>query len=115
MVRSVLQKSGKIAFLMLATSLCLLHYSFAPAMTEQEMLTWTNKCLSTSYDPSGDDKLKTFQLILTADGFIRLRKSYPKGREEYHSFHMHRPDLGLSLKLVVMCRPAFGKAIQLNL
>jgi len=95
MLRSVLQKNKKGLFLTVAALTCLLHYSFTPAMDEQEMLTWTNNCLAASYDPSGDDKLKTWQLTLTADGFIRLRKTYARGKEEFHSFHLSRfSDMG---------------------
>ena len=71
-------------------SLCLLHFSFKSAMTEQEMLTWSNRCLSESYDPSGEVKLKKWELTLTGDAFVRLRKDYTNGKEEFYSFHLHR-------------------------
>jgi hypothetical protein len=95
MFRSVLQKFRKTVFFMLAAFLCLLHCSFTPPMSEQEMLDWANKCLSQSYDPSAEGNLKTWQLTLTDDGFIRLRKNYQKGKVEYYSFQLHRlSDMG---------------------
>jgi len=59
-------------------------------MTEQEMLTWSNKCLTECYDPSGQAKLKKWELVLTDDAFIRLRKTYTNGKQEYFSFQLHR-------------------------
>jgi hypothetical protein len=67
-----------------------INYSFKPAMTEQDWLLWTNRCLLQSYDASGDIKLKKWDLTITNDSFIRLRKTYSKGKEEYYSFNLHR-------------------------
>jgi hypothetical protein len=59
-------------------------------MSEQEMLSWSNKCLTECYDPSGQAKLKKWELVLTDDAFIRLRKTYANGKQEYFSFQLHR-------------------------
>jgi hypothetical protein len=59
-------------------------------MSEQEMLSWSNKCLTECYDPSGQAKLKKWELVLTDDAFIRLRKTYTNGKQEYFSFQLHR-------------------------
>ena len=67
-----------------------MHYSFKPAMTEQEMVDWSNRCLNESYDPSGEPKLKKWELVFTDDAFIRLRKTYANGKQEYYSFQLHR-------------------------
>ncbi len=58
-------------------------------MTEQDWLIWANKCLTQSYDPSADSKLKKFEFSVTNDAFIRLRKTYAKGKQEYYSFNLH--------------------------
>lgn len=70
--------------------LALLHLSFTTDNDEQQMLDWGNKCFSEIYDPSGDVKLKKFDWTLTPDAFIRLRKTYENGKEEYYSFQLHR-------------------------
>jgi hypothetical protein len=90
MLRSVLQKTKKLYFLVVIVLLGLLHFSFKAEMSEQEMLAWSNKCLNESYDPSGEAKLKKWELTLTDDAFIRLRKTYANGKQEYYSFQLHR-------------------------
>src|ERR1700744_2496917 len=89
MIRSVIQKANKTYFLTAILVLSLLHFSFKAEMTEQEMLTWSNKCLNESYDPSGETKLKKWDLTLTEDAFVRLRKVYTNGKQEYYSFQLH--------------------------
>jgi hypothetical protein len=90
MIKSVLQKTKKLYFLRATVLLAVVHFSFKPAMTEQAMLNWSNKCLTESYDPSGQAKLKKWELVLTDDAFIRLRKTYTNGKQEYFSFQLHR-------------------------
>ncbi len=72
--------------------LALLHLSFKTGMNEQQMLTWSNKYFSTSYDPSGEAKLKKWELVLTDDSFIRFRKTYQNGKQEYFSLYLQRLD-----------------------
>jgi hypothetical protein len=90
MVRSVLKKSKKTFFSMALVLLGLLHYSFKPAADEQQLLAWSNKCLAESYDPSAELNLKKWDIALTGDAFIRLRKTYKNGKQEYYSFQLHR-------------------------
>jgi hypothetical protein len=68
-----------------SASLC-----FTYAMDEQQWLTWSNKCLTQSYNTDGDAKLKKWELSLTDNAFVRLRKTYANGKQEYYSFHLHR-------------------------
>jgi len=89
MIRSVIQKANKTYFLTAILAFSLLHCSFKAEMTEQEMLTWSNKCLNESYDPSSEAKLKKWDLTLTGDAFVRLRKVYTNGKQEYYSFQLH--------------------------
>jgi hypothetical protein len=42
------------------------------------------------FDAEAAGKLKKWELILTDDSFIRLRKIYSNGKQEYYSFHLHR-------------------------
>lgn len=90
MIRSVIQKANKTYFLTAILALSLLHFSFKAEMTEQEMLTWSNKCLNESYDPSGEAKLKKWDIALTDDAFVRLRKVYTNGMQTYYSFQLRR-------------------------
>ena len=59
-------------------------------MTEQEILAWSNKCLTQSYDPSGEAKIKKWDITLTDDAFVRLRKVYTNGMQTYYSFQLRR-------------------------
>lgn len=70
-----------------AVSLC-----FVAGMTDQDWLNWGNKCLSESYDPSSEIKIKKWELNLTDDSFIRLRKTYQNGKQEYFSLYLQKLD-----------------------
>ncbi|BAU55537.1 hypothetical protein [Mucilaginibacter gotjawali] len=65
-------------------------YGFKYRFDEQDWLSYTNRCLAQSYDASGDSKLKKVEFFLTPDSFIRLRKTYAKGKQEYYSFNLHQ-------------------------
>ncbi|HEY4322649.1 MAG TPA: hypothetical protein VGN20_01650 [Mucilaginibacter sp.] len=66
------------------------NYGFKYSSNEQGWLSWTNKCLAQSYDSSGDAKLKKWDLAITNDDFIRLRKTYQKGKQVYYSFNLNK-------------------------
>jgi hypothetical protein len=89
MVKSVLPKNKKIALLLGVVLAAAVSFCFVADMTDQDWLTWGNKCLSQSFDPSADQKIKKWELVLTDDSFIRLRKTYQNGKQEYFSFHLH--------------------------
>ena len=57
-------------------------------MDEQGWLNWANKFLSETYDPSVEPKLKKYEIMLTPDHFIRLRKTYQHGKQEYYSLNV---------------------------
>ncbi|UOE50464.1 hypothetical protein MTO98_05170 [Mucilaginibacter sp. SMC90] len=67
-----------------------LNYGFKAEMSEQEWLNWSNKCLNACFNPTGENNLKKWELNLTTDYFIRLRKTYQQGKQEYFSFNLHR-------------------------
>ncbi|HTH81849.1 MAG TPA: hypothetical protein VL490_02865 [Mucilaginibacter sp.] len=89
MLKSVLPKIKKPVFifsvmLMACISLCF--------VVEQDWLNWGNRCLQEVFDPTADAKLKKWELTLTDDSFIRLRKTYQNGKQEYFSFQLHQLD-----------------------
>jgi hypothetical protein len=86
-VLSQIKKTGLLAAIIIAAAL---NFSFKYCFNETDWLMWTNKCLSASYDPSGDVKLKKWDITVTSDSFFRLRKTYAKGQQEYYSFNLHQ-------------------------
>lgn len=85
MVNSVLQKRFKIIAL---TGLCLLLFGFRTEPDVRQMLSWSNRILNQVYDQSGDVKLKKLELNVTDNYFLRLRKTYQNGKQEYFSCHL---------------------------
>ena len=65
-------------------------YCFKMKNLEQDWLAWANRCLAQSYDGSRDNNLKKVEIMVTADDFIRLRKVFLKGKEEYYSFNLKK-------------------------
>ena len=61
-------------------------------MDAEGWLEWGNKCLTEEYNPPADQQLKKWELMLTPDHFIRLRKTYQHGKQEYYSFNLNRLD-----------------------
>jgi len=82
-----IKKTGIIAGIVLTVSI---NYCFKSSLTDEDWLVWVNKCFSESYDPSGDAKLKKWELTVTGDAFIRLRKTYAKGKQVYYSFNLSK-------------------------
>lgn len=80
----------KVFILSLLLLFSIANSGFKHSMTATDWLTWTNRCLEESYDPSGDTKLKKWELNVTSESFIRLRKTYAKERQEYFSFNLHQ-------------------------
>ncbi|MEO6851165.1 MAG: hypothetical protein ABI203_11695 [Mucilaginibacter sp.] len=92
MLRSVLLKAKEAAIILLIVLPIAVNYGFGPGMSEQDWLVWTNKCLSESYIPPPDAKLKKWEIELSPDHFLRLRKTYQHDRQEYFSFHISKLD-----------------------
>ncbi|SEO91398.1 hypothetical protein SAMN05192574_11621 [Mucilaginibacter gossypiicola] len=87
---SILPSIGKNALITSLLALSVLNYGFKAEMSEQEWLNWSNKCLNGSFNPTPDINLKKWELTLTSDYFLRLRKTYQQGKQEYFSFNLHR-------------------------
>ncbi|SEP38125.1 hypothetical protein [Mucilaginibacter sp. OK283] len=85
---SLLIKKAAVIIAILVSS-CFI-YGFKPGMGDQEWLNWSNKCLTESFNPPPDIALKKWELTLTNDYFLRLRKTYQHDRQEYFSFNLHR-------------------------
>lgn len=67
------------------SSLC-----FKAAMNEGQWLTWSNKCFTQFFNPDGEQKLKKWELNLTDQAFVRLRKTFANGKQEYYSLQLRR-------------------------
>ena len=63
---------------------------FAAFMDEQGWVSWGNKALTESYDPSAEPNIAKWEITLTPDHFIRLQKTYQQGNREYFSFNIKR-------------------------
>jgi hypothetical protein len=90
MKTSIIPAIGKTALITSIFALIALNYGFKAEMSEQEWLNWSNKCLITSFDPNPDINLKKWEITVTGDYFLRLRKTYQHGKQEYFSFNLHR-------------------------
>ncbi|MDB5061759.1 MAG: hypothetical protein JWP67_1602, partial [Mucilaginibacter sp.] len=88
MQTSLLPRTKKVLLFAFLISICAFICGFSVFRGEQEWLNWGNKFLIETYDPSAEPKLKKYEIMLTPDNFIRLRKTYQQGKQEYYSFHI---------------------------
>jgi len=93
MLKSILSKAKENAIMLLILFSVASSYAFRSGMGEKEWLDWSNKCLSESYNPSSEAKLKKWEFTITPEHFIRLRKTYQHGKQEYFSFHLDKLDI----------------------
>ncbi|RFZ85825.1 hypothetical protein DYU05_09595 [Mucilaginibacter terrenus] len=82
-----MRKARKIVLILGITALLC---SFKAFNAEQDWITWANHALSESVDPLAEARVKKWEIMLTADHFMRLRKTYQQGKQEYYSFNMQR-------------------------
>ena len=56
------------------------------------VIAWARNYLTQNFDPieAKNVKLKKWELNITNDGFFRLKKYYPSGKQEYFSFNLSR-------------------------
>lgn len=87
MVKSVLPKTQKVAIVFSVLISAALSFCF---VADTDWLSWSNKCLTQSFDAMAGTKLKKWELNITEESFIRLRKTYQTGKQEYFSFHLQR-------------------------
>lgn len=89
MFKSLLIRPAKFAILLAIIPTFAFKYPLRAKMNEQEWLQWSNKCLNEVYDPSGETKLKSWELTISPEHFLRLRKTFQHGKQEYFSLHLH--------------------------
>ena len=92
MIKSVLFKTKKLIFSILIILSVVANYAFGPGMGEKEWLDWSNKFLSESFNSSLESRLKKWEITVSPERFIRLRKFYPHGKQEYYSLHINKLD-----------------------
>jgi len=63
---------------------------FSLCFVADDWFSWSNQCLTASYDTTADVKLKKLEINLTEDAFLRLRKTYQNGKQEYFSLHLQQ-------------------------
>src|ERR1700754_4504019 len=90
MKKTLLSQTKKILLVSPILLISWLNYSFKAGTDDIEWLDWSNKCLTETYNPLPDVKLKKWELTLTNDYFLRLRKTYQHGKQVYYSFNLHR-------------------------
>lgn len=88
MVKSTFTAFRSVYALGLASVLSLAGFGWY--MDKQDTISWSNQCLFQSYDASGELKLKKWELSVTADAFMRFRKTFQNGKQEYFSFNIRR-------------------------
>lgn len=64
---------------------CVILLGFINAPDTRQMLNWSNHLLAHIYNPSGDVKLKKWELNISDNYFLRLRKTYQNGKQKYFS------------------------------
>jgi len=92
MVRSILNNMKRTSITLLIMLPAALLCAFGPGMGEKEWLDWSNKCLTNSYNPTGEAKLKKWEISITPEHFIHFRKTYQHGKQLYYSFNLKQLD-----------------------
>ena len=90
MVKPVLRRTRKTFIVLSISCMALLICGFRFATDETEWLNWSNKTLTESYNPSSEANLKKWEITITPEHFIRLRKTFQHGKQEYYSFNLSR-------------------------
>lgn len=84
------RKINKTACGLGLAAVLLLLTAFKTADDTARLIDWTNRYLTEAFDPGSETKLKKWELALSPDLFIRLRKTYTNGRQEYYSFKLDK-------------------------
>ncbi|MBS1528335.1 MAG: hypothetical protein JST19_22000 [Bacteroidetes bacterium] len=90
MTGSLIIKRKWVIALLAIIPICAFKYVQGSKMGEQDWLDWSNKCLNQCYDPSNEAKLVKWELSITPDHYLRLRKTFPHERQEYFSLQLQR-------------------------
>ncbi|MEO6520362.1 MAG: hypothetical protein ABIN91_01685 [Mucilaginibacter sp.] len=92
MILSINKPSARKFFIpvVIAFAMVLCCFKSDRRMDASEAVTYSNHCLNQSYDASGESKLKKWEMSVTEDLFVRLRKTYIGGKQDYFSFRIKR-------------------------
>ncbi|RXF71264.1 hypothetical protein [Arcticibacter tournemirensis] len=60
------------------------------SVSDQQTIEWIHHCIAGRFNASEGTKLKKWELNISEVGFLRLRKYYPNGKQEYFSFNLSR-------------------------
>jgi len=89
MFKSTFLGAQRLCYAMILVAV-IVFYGFSWYNDRQETINWSDHCLFYAYDSSGEVNLKKWDISLTNDAFIRFRKTYLNGRQEYFSFNLRR-------------------------
>jgi hypothetical protein len=92
MIISINKPSARKVFVpfIIALAMILCCFKSSIRMDANEAVAYSNHCLNESYDASGDAKVKKVELSVTEDLFVRFRKTYTGGKQDYYSFRVKR-------------------------
>lgn len=90
MQTSLLPAKKKTVIIAIISVSWLFFGGFKAVNDELGWLKWSNRFLNESYDPTVEPMLKKYEIMLTPDHFVRLRKTYQQGKQEYYSFNVKR-------------------------
>lgn len=90
MVTSAFSPIRSICLILLLIGIGVCCYAFKFSADKQSYLTWSNGCLYQAFDSTIEPKLKKWDIIITYDNFLRFRKTYYNGKQEYYSFNLHK-------------------------
>lgn len=86
---SVCKKRGYCLVLGLGSALLILAGA-RRADFDQSRASWIKRCIEGRFYAPEQGKLKRWDLNVNTGGFLRLRKYYRNGKEEYFSFNLER-------------------------
>ena len=85
------QKFLKFACSILIIGFISIGWKLYPGKVPSDALRAAEKCLQQCFDTGvRKNKLKKYEIQISDKGFLRLRKYYPNGKEEYYSFNLKK-------------------------
>lgn len=89
MAKSALLNKAGILNIVVVLGVALMAMSFKK-LDDWQLTSWANRSLKAWFDPDVNAKLKGWTLSVTPDYFLRFKRNYQGGKQEYYSFHLHR-------------------------
>lgn len=72
------------------TAVVILCLSFTYGWNKQQAISWGSQCLYQAFDILSEPKIKRWEFNITPENFIRFRKVYISGKQEYYSLSLKR-------------------------